>query len=100
MRYETPIFFRRVVPGDYNADTGNYEAGTVTEVKRYASVTDSSTQTMMLVYGALKQGSLTIRLQQHYTEPFSNIRVGDKVYSVDLERRLRTAQSFVLSEVQ
>lgn len=100
MRYETPIYFRRVKPGDYNPVSGDYDVDTVTEVKRYASVTDSNTQTMMLVYGALKQGSLTIRLQQHYTEPFDNIRVGDKVYSVDLERRLRTAHTFVLSEVQ
>mgnify|MGYP000662402319 CR=1 FL=1 len=34
--------------------------------KRHASVTDTGTDTMNLVYGAIKQGSKTVRLQMHY----------------------------------
>ena len=46
MRYETPIFFRCVKPGEYNANTGNYGDDIITEEKRYASVTDTGAQTL------------------------------------------------------
>ena len=97
MRYDTPIFFQSVTEGEYNATTGNYADDTVTEVKKYASVTDTGTQTMMLIYGAIKQGSKTIRLQRHYTAPFDSIRIGDKVYKVDREKTHRNAHIFVVS---
>ena len=97
MRYDTPIFFRAVQAGEYDTTTGNYGADTVTEVKKYASVTDTGTQTMMLIYGAIKQGSKTVRLQRHYTAPFDSIRIGSKVYKVDRERTLRKGHIFVVS---
>lgn len=97
MRYDTPIFFRRIVPGEYNATTGNYGEDTTTEEKRYASVTDTGASVLNLVYGAIKQGCLTIRLQRPYFEPFDNIRIGEKIYNVDFARR---GKSFVVSEVQ
>ena len=61
---------------------------------------DTGTETMNLVYGEIKQGSLTIQLQTHYKELFNRIRVGRKVYRVDFERKLRTKHVFVVSEVQ
>ena len=97
MRYDKPIFFRSVEPGEYNANTGNYGDDIITEKKRYASVTDTGAKTLGLVYGTIKQGSLTIRLQRPYKEPFNNIRVGEKIYRVDFERHLK---NFVVSEVQ
>ena len=96
MRYNDPIFFQRVLPGEYDAKTGNYAEDTVTEVKKYASVTDSGDSTLQLVYGELKQGSKTIRLQRPYTQPFDRIRIDGKVYRVDMARR----SCFVVSEVQ
>jgi hypothetical protein len=78
MRFTTAIYFQRVTEGDYNANTGDYNADKVTEVKRYASVTNSKTDTIKLVYGDLKQGSLTIHLQQPYRETFNFIRIGEK----------------------
>ncbi len=101
MRYDTPIYFQTVVKaGEYDANTGDYASDTVTEVKKYASVTDSGTQTMMLIYGAIKQGSKTIRLQQPFTAPFSRIRIDKAVYTVDRQKRFRNAHIFVVSEVQ
>lgn len=97
MRYDKPIFFQRITPGEYNAITGNYGEDTLVEEKRYASVTDTGTQMLIFVYGSIKQGSLTIRLQRPYTVPFDNIRVDDKVYRVDLERHQK---NFIVSEVQ
>lgn len=99
MRYDKPIYFQTVEPGEY-LPNGDYDEPTVTEVKRLASVTDSGAQTMQLVYGGIKQGSKTIRLQNHYEEPFSFIRIDDKLYRVDMQRKLRRGHTFVVSEVQ
>lgn len=66
---------------------------------RPASVMDTGTNTMMLVYSGIKEGSLTIHLQNHYDRPFDRIRVGNKTYGVDFSRKLRTKQVYVVSEV-
>ena len=100
MRFDTPIYFQSITPGEYDTSTGNYGEDTISEVMCRASVTDSTTATLTLVYGGLKQGSLTIRLQNHYNKPFDRIRIGDKCYKVDAERRLRIKHTFVVSEVQ
>ena len=100
MRFDTPIYFERIQPGEYDASTGNYGEDTTNEEMRNAAVTDTGTDTMTLVYGSLKQGSKTIRLQNHYTEPFDSIRIGKKHYRVDRERKLRVKHIFVVSEVQ
>ena len=96
MRYDTPIYFQKTVNGKYNPETANYEADAITEVKRYANITDTGVKTMQAVYGKVREGSLTVRLQVPYTEDFDLIRVGDKMYKSDFTRR----KSFVLSEVQ
>ena len=97
MRYDTPVFFQSVTPGKLNAETHNYDDDTVDEEKRYASVTDTGTQQLQLVYGSIKQGSKTIRLQQPYAKPFDRVRVGEKLYRVDFSRQ---GKNFVVSEVQ
>ena len=38
MRYDTPICFQRITPGEYDPDTGNYADDIVEETLRYASV--------------------------------------------------------------
>ena len=100
MRYDTLIYFQRITPGEYNPNTGNYADDAVEETPRYASVMNTGEDTLRLVYDGPKQGSLTIQLQNHYPEPFDRIRVGEKVYSVDFSRLLRTKHTFVVSEVQ
>lgn len=100
MRYETPVYFQSVKAGKYDAETGNYGEDAVQEVKRYASVTSSGIDTLNLVYGGIKQGSLTVRLQNQYKEPFDRIRIGEKLYRVDMSRPQRVKQAFIISEVQ
>nr|DAL01247.1 MAG TPA: protein of unknown function (DUF4585) [Caudoviricetes sp.] len=99
MRYDTPIYFQKLTPGEYDPATGNYVDDKVSEVKRYASVMDTGENTMILVYSGIKEGSLTIHLQNHYDRPFDRIRVGNKTYGVDFSRKLRTKQVYVVSEV-
>lgn len=100
MRFDTPIYFQRTTNEVYNADTGNYDMVATAEDKQYACVTNSGVETLKLVYGELKQGSMTIRLQTPYLKPFDRIRIGEKIYRVDMYRLLRTKQTFVVSEVQ
>lgn len=100
MRFDTPIYFERIQHGEYDASTGNYGEDNTEKEMRLAAVTDTGTETMTLVYGSLKQGSKTIRLQNHYTKPFDSIRIGEKQYRVDRERKLRVKHIFVVSEVQ
>lgn len=100
MRYDTPVYFQRITHGEYDPKTGNYADNIVEETQRYASIMDTGAVMLKLVYDGPKQGSLTIQIQNHYTEPFDRIRVGEKVYSVDYSRELRTKHVFVVSEVQ
>ena len=100
MRYDTPIYFQSVTQGDYDESTGNYEDDKVTETMVMASVMDTQTETMKLIYGDIQQGSLTLTVQNPYDQPFDTTRIGTKQYRVHTTRRLRVKQTFVVSEVQ
>ena len=97
MRYDTPIYFQHYGKPEYNPATGDYEQSPPVEHKRYASVTDSGIEVMKLVYSDIKQGSKVVRLQNEYIGAFDRIRIGDKCYRVDLNRKNK---AFVVSEVQ
>ena len=100
MRFDTPVYFQKIIKGEYDASTGNYSDDIVEEALRYANVTDTGTQSLMLIYGTIKQGSLTVRLQNHYNEPFDRLRIGDVIYKVDSSRKLRMKHILIVSEVQ
>lgn len=100
MRYDTPVYFQKITSGEYDPKTGNYGDDIVEETLRYASIMDTGAVMLKLVYDGPKQGSLTIQIQNHYTEPFDRIRVGKKAYNVDYSRELRTKHVLVVSEVQ
>lgn len=99
MRYDTPICFQLIRQGMYDPKTGDYADSDPVETKVYADVTDLSAESMKLLYGEIKRNSKVIRLQQHYTKTYNRIRIGDKQYGVDDERRLRTKHVLVVSEV-
>ena len=100
MRYDTPVYFQEITPGMYDQETGDYREDTVKETKRFASVINTEEETLKLLYGSIKQGSLTIQLQNHYNASFSRIRIGEAIYQVDASRKLRVKHTFVVSEVQ
>ena len=97
MRYDKPVYFRATVPGEFDKASGNYGEDTITEERRYASVTDTGAQMLTMLFGKVKQGALTIRLQRPYIKAFDSIRIGDTVYSVAFSRNKRV---FVINEVQ
>ena len=65
------------------------------QTKCYASDYKFPIETPNLVYSELKQGRPYTRLQNHYTEPYDRIRIGDKTYRVDMSWRLRGWASYV-----
>ena len=99
MRFDTPVYFQKLIKGELDPETGDYLNDDIEEIKRFASVTDSGTKTLQLVYGNLKEGSKVVRLQRRYEEPFDTIRIGGKVYTVDFSRS-PSRHAFVVSEVQ
>ena len=99
MRYDTPIYFQKVVPGEYDESTGDYNDDAVEETMKFASVISTDADTITLIYGKIKQGILTVSLQRHYTDPYDRIRIGEKLYHVDSETRLRTKHVLVVSGV-
>lgn len=100
MRYDTPIYFQNVKQGEYDVNTGNYGVEIIEEVKRYASVQNTSMQTLNIVYGDIRQESKTISLQTPYYDTFDRIRIGIRLYKVDSMNSHLTKQSFIVSEVQ
>lgn len=100
MRYDTPVYFQKITPGEYDPDTGDTTEDTIKETERFASVYSTGAEMLNLLYGQIRQDSLTIQLQTQYKAPFDRIRVGDTVYKVDTVQNLRVKQYFVVSEVQ
>lgn len=100
MRFDTPIYFQLITPGEYNTSSGDYAEGTKTEMLKYADVTDTGTDTILKVYGELKQNIKTVRIHGRFDAAFNRIRIDEKTYKVDFSRRLRNFHVFVVSEVQ
>ena len=100
MRYDTPIYFQKVTQGEYDPTTGDYGEDTVDETCVMASVMDTRTETMQIVYGSIKQGSKTIHIQNHYDKSYDFIRIDNKIYRVDYSRTLRNKHSFIVHEAQ
>lgn len=100
MRFDTEIVFVKEAEGTYNADTGDWEDGEPEKIKDYASVTETGTEALDLIYGDVRQNSLTVRIHGRHTEPFDYILIGGKKYHVDRRRPLRRMDVFVVSEVQ
>ena len=100
MRADKPIYFQKVTPGELNTSTGDYGEDTIVESMKYASVTDTGTDMLTLLYGKIKHNAKTVRLQKHYNGVFDYIRIDEKRYKVDFERKLMVKHIFVVSEVQ
>ena len=98
MRYSTPIYFVKEGEDEYDYSTGDYVTGEPLKVEAWANVSDTGTERMQLIYGALKQGAITVRIVGKYDKEFDYIQVGDKKYNVDAFRTFRNDQSFNLSE--
>ena len=97
MRYDTPVYFQHI-KSEYDTDTGNTGISILSEDRRNADITDTGTETLQLIYGNIKQGAFTIRLQRPYAAAYDRIRIGDKFYRADRTRL--NNRVFIVSEVQ
>lgn len=100
MRFDTPVYFQTIKAGEYDASTGDHEEDIITEEMGMANVTETGIETLNIMYGEIKQGVKTVRLQNYYDKPFDRLRIGNKVYRVDRARPLRLKYTLVVSEVQ
>ena len=98
MRYSVPIYFVKETEPVYDYETGDYVDGEPIKEKVWANVSDTGTERMQLIYGALKQGAITVRIQGKYDEAFDYVEVDGKKYNVDAFRTFRNNQAFNLSE--
>lgn len=101
MRYDRKVTFRKYRPGAYNSTTGNYEPSTIDySDERSAAVTGTSRKYMELLYGKIREDSVTIHLQNQYSRPFDRIIIDEVPYQADLTRNLRTKQIIVCTEAK
>ena len=98
MRYDQRIYFVKEGEDEYDYATGDYVTPEPIKHEVWANVSDTGTERMRLIYGALKQGAITVRIVGKYDKEFDYIQVGDKKYNVDAFRTFRNDQAFNLSE--
>ncbi|WP_066925552.1 hypothetical protein [Murdochiella massiliensis] len=100
MRYDKRIFFVSQVDGEYDQTTGDYLEPEIVKTEVYAAVHDTNEETLKLLYGDIRQKSFTVHILGRYEKAFRYILIDGKSYHVDLTRRLRHRQTFIVSEVQ
>src|SRR5699024_7752738 len=98
MRYSVPVYFVKETEPVYDYETGDYVDGELFKHDVWANVSDTGTERMQLIYGDLKQGAITVRIQGKYDEAFDYVEVDGKKYNVDAFRTFRNDQAFNLSE--
>ena len=100
MRFDTRIAFVKAASGEYNEETGDWEDEEAIMTYDWADVTQTGEETLRLIYGEIREGVLTVRIQGRHRDPFDYILIGGKKYHVDRRRPLRRMDVFVVSEVQ
>ena len=98
MRYDKIIYFVKEGEDEYDYATGDYVTTEPIKHEMWANVSDTGTERMQLIYGALKQGAITVRIVGKYDKEFDYIEVEGKKYNVDAFRTFRNDQAFNLSE--
>lgn len=100
MRFDKEVIFIKKGEKVYDRNTGDYNTGEPVRTPVLASVNDTGINTLNIVYGNVKQDSITVTLQNHYEDAFDLIEFEGRPYRVDRRIRLRVKDSFVCSEVQ
>lgn len=96
MRYDTKAVFQ-LVEDAYDSN-GDYTESVAEEHIEYCSVASTDIQTMHLVYGEIRQGSITMHLQNHIGYTFNRVVIDGTAYTVDQKLPLRVKTAYILSE--
>lgn len=102
MRYDRKIWLVDESAPEYDETTGDYTDGAIERYYRDANVSDTGTETMNMLYGKIKQGALTVRVQNQIEMPYRYIEVdtiGNK-YLIDRVKHHRNEVVLFVSESQ
>lgn len=99
MRYDKRVYFVKETKSTRNPD-GTWTKPTLIKEPRWANVSDQGTERMNLLYGGLRQGALTVRIQNGYNQPFDYMEVDGRRYNVDHRKTFRRDAAFEVSERQ
>lgn len=96
MRYDRKIVFQNIT--EIYQPNGDYADAIESEHVEYASIVGTDINTQHLVYGALKEGSLTFTLQNHINYVFNRVYIDGKEYNVDARIKQRVKDAYIVSE--
>lgn len=102
MRYDRKVWLVDEAEPEYDETTGDYADGAIERYYRDANVSDTGTEVMNMLYGKIKQGALTVRVQNGVESPYQYIEVdtvGNK-YRIDRVKRHRNELVLFVSESQ
>jgi hypothetical protein len=102
MRYDRKVWFVNESESVYDEATGDYTDPVVERIFRLANITTTGEQSMVMLYGKIRQGAYTVRVQNGLEAPYQHIEVdsiGNK-YLVDSKKQLRNDLVLKVSESQ
>lgn len=94
MRATTKIYFIDEGEELYNTETGDYSVQEASRTLRRANVTDTGETRMALLYGAIKQGAKTVRLNRGYNKPFDYIEIDGVLYKDSLNKQIKNRRVY------
>lgn len=99
MRYDVKAHFQQVEE-QYNTITGDYAEEVVEDHIEYVAVQGTDIQTMHILYGGIRQGSITLHLQNFVGYAFNRVVIDNVPYVVDDAIDLRVKKVYILSQWQ
>ena len=102
MRYDRKVWFVNEKESVYDETTGDYTDPVVERIFRNASISTTGEQSMVMLYGKIKQGAYTVRIQNGLEAPYQHIEIdiiGNK-FLIDDRKQLRRDLVLKVSESQ
>lgn len=102
MRYGRKVWFVNEAESVYDETTGDYTDPVVERIFRNASISTTGEEAQNMLYGKIKEGALTILIQNTVEAPFQYMEVDEEgnKYLVDNKRKTRRGLVLRVSESQ
>ena len=92
MRYDKKVYF--ISQGKpTRVEHGNYVTEEI-RTKQYAHVSDMAMEMKISLYDTLAVSAKTVRIPNHFLDPFDTIEIDGEKYALSLVRKLRRDQVF------
>ena len=83
MRFDKVIFLVEKGTSKFDYETGNTKVDDPIKKKFYASISDTGTERMSLLYGGVRQNALTVTLKNINLQNIDYIEIDGKKYNID-----------------